>query len=384
MSLNSEITRIENAKADIKDAIEEMGGEVGDGTIDTYATAVRSIPTGVGTETDPVFTNSPAYGITSNDITNWNGKSDFSGSYSDLTNKPSIPAVVQFDTMPSASQDNVGQIVQFTGTTTVQYTNGYFYKCISTTDNNVTSYSWENLNVQKEFDAHDYFGLSISDRDMYIAFWLAGNSALKDHSTTFSSADEVAWFNNIFEKQSQYRYILIVDMVALSIKNLQNASIQKFIPFYVCGSGFSGSIASSLQFYGTNNLFTAETASNNSTNLIQRNCSLTFTKGTNKYTMSKNDVSNITVSVLNTSYSGSNVYTPSNDNHPANKKYVDDTLLNIASLYSSSNTYSEGDCVIYNGKLYVCNTSIATSENWTLSHWTNVTVTEIIKNLHNL
>lgn len=91
MSLNSEITRIETAKEDIKDAIEEMGGEVGEGTIDTYATAVRSIPTGVGTETDPVFTNSPAYGITSNDITSWNGKSTFSGSYNDLTNKPTIP-----------------------------------------------------------------------------------------------------------------------------------------------------------------------------------------------------------------------------------------------------------------------------------------------------
>ena len=43
------------------------------------------------TETDPVFTASPAHGITSQDITNWNGKSDFSGSYNDLTNKPTIP-----------------------------------------------------------------------------------------------------------------------------------------------------------------------------------------------------------------------------------------------------------------------------------------------------
>lgn len=49
MSLNSEITRLQTAKADIKDAIEEMGGEVGNGTIDTYAAAVRSIPTGGGT-----------------------------------------------------------------------------------------------------------------------------------------------------------------------------------------------------------------------------------------------------------------------------------------------------------------------------------------------
>lgn len=46
---------------------------------------------GIATETDPVFTASPAYGITANDISGWNGKSDFSGDYDDLTNKPTIP-----------------------------------------------------------------------------------------------------------------------------------------------------------------------------------------------------------------------------------------------------------------------------------------------------
>lgn len=45
------------------------------------------------TETDPVFNASPAKGISSADITNWNNKSDFSGSYDDLTNKPTIPTV---------------------------------------------------------------------------------------------------------------------------------------------------------------------------------------------------------------------------------------------------------------------------------------------------
>ena len=50
------------------------------------------------TETDPVFSDSPAAGITSQDITDWNNKSDFSGDYDDLTNKPTIPAAqVQAD-----------------------------------------------------------------------------------------------------------------------------------------------------------------------------------------------------------------------------------------------------------------------------------------------
>lgn len=40
-----------------------------------------------------------------------------------------IPEAVQYDTMPTASADNLGDIVQFTGTTDANYTNGYFYKC---------------------------------------------------------------------------------------------------------------------------------------------------------------------------------------------------------------------------------------------------------------
>lgn len=57
------------------------------------------------TETDPIFTASVAHGIKSSDITNWNNKSDFSGSYDDLTNKPTIPTV---PTKLSAFTDDLG------------------------------------------------------------------------------------------------------------------------------------------------------------------------------------------------------------------------------------------------------------------------------------
>ena len=50
------------------------------------------------TETDPIFNQSVAKNITSSDISNWNNKSDFSGNYNDLTNKPTIPDVSNFIT----------------------------------------------------------------------------------------------------------------------------------------------------------------------------------------------------------------------------------------------------------------------------------------------
>lgn len=43
MSIATEIQRLQNAKSDIKPAIEEKGVEVGDGLIDTYAEKVREI-----------------------------------------------------------------------------------------------------------------------------------------------------------------------------------------------------------------------------------------------------------------------------------------------------------------------------------------------------
>lgn len=50
---------------------------------------------------------------------------------------------------------------------------------------------------------------------------------------------------------------------------------------------------------------------------------------------------------------------------------------NIASDYSSSQTYDVGDCVIHNEVLYQCNTAITVAEEWTPAHWTQVKATEI-------
>lgn len=94
----------------ITPSIKEIGGNVADPTPDVYNQIMDAIdnivideeavanavddylddhPVTV-TETDPTV---PAYvkAITTQDITSWNNKSDFSGSYTDLTDKPTIP-----------------------------------------------------------------------------------------------------------------------------------------------------------------------------------------------------------------------------------------------------------------------------------------------------
>ena len=68
----------------------------------------------ISSESDPVFTASPAYGIESTDITAWNNKSDFSGDYNDLENKPTIPTV---PTNVSAFQNDAGYLTTETDPT---------------------------------------------------------------------------------------------------------------------------------------------------------------------------------------------------------------------------------------------------------------------------
>ena len=63
--------------------------------------------------------------------------------------------LMQYSTVPTASVDVLGKIIQYTGTTTSNYTNGYYYMCISNGEATPT-YSWERINVQPNQDLSGY------------------------------------------------------------------------------------------------------------------------------------------------------------------------------------------------------------------------------------
>lgn len=58
----------------------------------------------------------------------------------------------QYDTMPSPTSANVGQILQYIGNTGGGYNNGYYYKCVN--DGGV--YKWVNIKVQNSEDIFRY------------------------------------------------------------------------------------------------------------------------------------------------------------------------------------------------------------------------------------
>ena len=59
-----------------------------------------------------------------------------------------LSRVKQLATLPTASADNVGQVVQYVGGTTATLTRGWFYECISDGETPPT-YSWVNIPVQE-------------------------------------------------------------------------------------------------------------------------------------------------------------------------------------------------------------------------------------------
>ena len=64
-------------------------------------------------------------------------------------------AVPQFTTLPTASADNVGEVVQYIGASDATYTHNYFYECIEDSG----TYSWNQTNVQPDYNTNDYTAL---------------------------------------------------------------------------------------------------------------------------------------------------------------------------------------------------------------------------------
>ena len=78
--------------------------------------------------------------------------------------------VMQITTMPTASASNAGSIIQYLGTSTSDYENGYFYKCVEDTSTMPSTYSWRAVEVQNgtvslELTLSEYNALSDEQKD---------------------------------------------------------------------------------------------------------------------------------------------------------------------------------------------------------------------------
>lgn len=104
----------------------------------------------------------------------------------DIRDKSKVP---QYSTMPTASADYEGQIVQFIGTTGT-YTNGYFYKCVE--DNGV--YSWVAQPVQSSS------GITVV------------SGTLLANATTVQLTDAVISSNSVIIPATENKDLSLIDM----------------------------------------------------------------------------------------------------------------------------------------------------------------------------
>ena len=107
----------------------------GNKTTSDLGITIPTVPTNVS-----AFTNDAGYLTQHQDIS---GKQD----------------TIQYSTMPTASSETVGKVVQYIGTTDNTYTKGYFY--IGITDG--TNYDWQQLNVQQGGGSSGYIKQEITN-----------------------------------------------------------------------------------------------------------------------------------------------------------------------------------------------------------------------------
>lgn len=125
---------------------------------------------------------------------------------------------VQYDTMPTASASNVGQVVQFIGTTTATYINGLFYECV----NDSGTYKWVQKDVQTYPDADltnvfssgfpigsvtDTRAFQYSTGEQIVGTWIDGKPIYQKTYTGLSVSLSGDW-------------VTILDVSALSPKHL--------------------------------------------------------------------------------------------------------------------------------------------------------------------
>lgn len=294
---------------------------------------------GGGTETDPIFTASPAYGITSEDITSWNNKSTFSGSYTDLTDKPTIPSntsdlyndsgFITSNDIPtniSSFNNDSGYITGYTETDPVF--SGSAAAGISSTDIN----NWNGMLTDSGLKFKGVYAASYS-YPLVMTGLDPGIYLINNNETTTSQVNSYNF--KLKATSSYYDTELLVEALPHAIMIITKefstvANGESFAYIY----GFS---SSTVNKFGT--VITVNKVSSN------------------QLSQTKREIPFITDGITSTTY-------------------YRNLCEFSAPAYSTSATYSVGDYIYReesgSWKLYQCNTDISTGEVWNSSHWTLV------------
>ena len=293
--------------------------------------------------------------------------------YNKLDNKPQIngieligditleqlkaQSIFQYSEMPEANEDYLGKIVQYIGETDENYTNGYFYKCEEESE----SYFWTNIQIQ-------------DDEELEVPIYVITGDT-QENIDKFNKCWQLFLDNKPFTAYYRSRednYIKYVPLIFEKHAIAENIYSCAFIGW--TGLSSQGILLSVGYIQGTQGNVGEYTA-------IRITDSSSMERQIPYIYYGDNDSGQGKVLTTKNVFT----YTPTTGSYnPATAIYSEKMVEATAPVYSSSSTYNEGDYVSYQGKLYVCNTTISSAEAWTSAHWTETTAMSVIGNINTI
>ena len=280
-----------------------------------------------------------------------------------LTNKKYVDdnkgQTIQYETMPTANADYLGKIVQYIGTTNANYTNGYFYVCVGATENDVTTYSWSNVEVQNNDDIFVFVDEDTTGRSV------SSLNSIPENKEKLKRLGQVILDGKVpavFFKRKGYHSSGGTYPIhpTLYYWNVDNDKI--YFTFEIIYPNRSGSY---IYYYEVQYGTTQDT----------QYLATSYPNGTNSSFGSKSTTNSLVPKNV-----GTEIY-----RYPISSQYFNWTL--DLERYSSSKTYQIGDYIVsYNSNttmpsqmciLYKCNTADTTG-NWDSSKWTQTTYMEYL------
>ena len=240
---------------------------------------------------------------------------------------------IQYDTMPTASEDTVGQVVQYIGTTDTDYTNGYFY--IGATDGeDPATYSWEQLNVQPGSSGTNGTYLPILEFSRAYASFFNSTVNVDDEYRT----KVAAMINDYHDKYMPTE--TNINLGALSfIMRVRTSQTTTNVLFSQYGQQYQGN--TTIRFIGMTPIKNPTSSTIWGINILQYEVHGTWTNGvftctdtTAGFATANNTYKYFDLGNMLTK-NNTESYTPTGNYNPATKKYVDDAIAGAGGSYTA-------------------------------------------------
>ena len=241
----------------------------------------------------------------------------------EFTNKKYVDdSIAKYGTMPTASADILGKIVQYIGTTDSTYTKGHFYECVSD-GGSPAVYSWKEINFINE-DIMPITLLRLSGTIFTNAMYGASDRAIALNITNLNATVNKNYLKDAINKQIKNNIKTMRYLLYDGSYRYGNSYFEITLPSTSDGTR-NTTVHTDMDTVIVRSMSGLENTRKRYNQYIEGNryLSLTFANGL---------VSDLSWSTSTTNFSKINIldvtneieWTPTHDYNPVHKKYVDD------------------------------------------------------------